>query len=766
LKIGLYRFHEPVDERSIASLEKSLRVTVSLVSVYRAWRAGRIEDDLDWLRPLASCPRQVLLTWEPWDPLGNRDNPADQPEYRLSRVIEGRFDDYIRKFTRELRRFRSPVWLRPMHEMNGNWYPWCATTNGNTPGDYLLAWRHLCSVADGSNVRWVWSPYVTSHPPVPGNGLTALYPGDECVDVVGLDGYNWGTSRSWSRWESLGNLFGPARREIRAVSGRSLWITETACAESGGDKAAWIRDAAETLAQWGDVETLVWFDDKKECDWRISSTRRSRVAFAALGCAAFPEPEASPRVSVRHGEGEALGALLLKHGQEHLIEWTGQLSGAERKRFFRDLKPESIETVLRLQREFNAAGGLVRRAAPGSMAQFVSLPKDAEEQRKRDESRRVGESMISRGEVAVLISAGGNGSRLGTTIPKGCFPISPVRAKSLFQLLAESVLAISIRYHRPVPLLLMTNPDTEAEIVAFLAEHRFFGIDPRDVHIFPQRVLPTISPEGKLLVGQDGRLLVNPDGHGGMLHAMQDAGLVEQLLGRGVRELFCCQVDNPLVHVADPVFCGLHRRVGAEVSTKVLRRSDCEEKVGVFVEREGRVMVVEYSDMDPGARCDLDGTGQLRDWAGNTGIHLLSLPFIERMVGGSNLPFHRSVKNVTALDDHGQARPQQAWKFERFIFDVIPQARVAFCQEVLREEEFAPLKNAVGPDSPAMVREALVRRHRRWLEGAGVRLAPGVPVEISPLYCLDEDGLAACLRDLPLEINAPAYIPDDLPVHR
>lgn len=283
MNIGLYRLHEPIDEKSIAGLERNYRVDVSLVSVYRAWRAGRIEDDFEWLRRLAECPREVLLTWEPWDPSRIRDNPSDQPDYCLSGIISGRFDSYIRAFARRLEGFRSKVWLRPMHEMNGNWYPWCAMTNGNTPEEHLLAWRHLREVAAAPSVRWVWSPYVSSHPAVPGNGLPDLYPGDESVDVVGLDGYNWGASRPGSRWESLGELFGAARQAVRSVSGRPIWITEIACAEGGGDKAAWIRDAVETLAEWRDVSTLVWFDEKKECDWRISSSRKSRVAFGAFG---------------------------------------------------------------------------------------------------------------------------------------------------------------------------------------------------------------------------------------------------------------------------------------------------------------------------------------------------------------------------------------------------------------------------------------------------------------------------------------------------
>lgn len=217
-----------------------------------------------------------LVTWEPWAWGGG----VSQPAYALDRITAGDFDARIQQWGRALAAWGSPVQLRFAHEMNGDWYPWAEGVNGNQPGDYVLAWRHVHDVlaaTGASNVSWVWSPNV---PYWGSTDLAGLFPGSGYVDIVGLDGYNWGTSASWSGWTSPRDLFAPGIARLRALApGRPILIAETASSEAGGSKAVWNTDLVSYLAAQPDVMGFVWFHLQKEVDWRINSSDASATAF-------------------------------------------------------------------------------------------------------------------------------------------------------------------------------------------------------------------------------------------------------------------------------------------------------------------------------------------------------------------------------------------------------------------------------------------------------------------------------------------------------
>ena len=227
---------------------------------------------------------------------------------------------------------------------------------------------------------------------------------------------------------------------------------------------------------------------------------------------------------------------------------------------------------------------------------------------------------------------------------------------------------------------------------------------------------------------------------------------------RGIEEIFYFQVDNPLVGVADPLFIGLHHQAGAQMSSKVCRKRDFGEKVGVIALVGGRTTVIEYSDMPDDMRYAVDAQGQMVYWAGSIAIHMLRLDFVERLTaGGVSLPFHRAAKKIPALDEQGRPAEIEGIKFETFIFDALRFAEVSVTLEVRREEEFAPVKNMSGEDSLASCRAMLSALHRSWLEGAGITVGEGVAVEISPLLALTRQDVARCARNLPREIRHDVY---------
>lgn len=217
-----------------------------------------------------------LITWEPWAWGGG----LEQPAYSLARIAVGDFDARITEWGQALAAWGYPVQLRFAHEMNGNWYPWAEGVNGNQPGDYVRAWRHVHDVVaatGASNVSWVWSPNV---PYYGSTDLAGLFPGTGYVDIVGLDGYNWGTSASWSGWIAPHDLFAPGIAQLRALApGHPILIAETASSEAGGSKAAWNTDLVSYLAAQPDVMGFVWFHMQKETDWRINSSDASAAAF-------------------------------------------------------------------------------------------------------------------------------------------------------------------------------------------------------------------------------------------------------------------------------------------------------------------------------------------------------------------------------------------------------------------------------------------------------------------------------------------------------
>ncbi|WAJ33661.1 glycosyl hydrolase [Arthrobacter sp. FX8] len=245
----------------------------SMVMIYKDFLQSPPIAEMDAVRSRGATP---LVTWEPWAWGGG----VEQPAYSLDRVAAGDFDAHITQWGQSLAAWGKPVMLRFAHEMNGNWYPWAEGVNGNQPGDYVAAWRHVHDVVaatGAANVQWVWSPNV---PYWGSTDLAGLYPGAGYVDIVALDGYNWGTSQTWSSWVSPMDLLGPGISQLRTLApGKPVLIAETASSELGGSKAAWNTDLVSYLAAQPDVMGFVWFHLQKETDWRINSSDSSASAF-------------------------------------------------------------------------------------------------------------------------------------------------------------------------------------------------------------------------------------------------------------------------------------------------------------------------------------------------------------------------------------------------------------------------------------------------------------------------------------------------------
>ncbi len=441
----------------------------------------------------------------------------------------------------------------------------------------------------------------------------------------------------------------------------------------------------------------------------------------------------------------SLVKTLEQFDQSHVLRWWGELTADQQNTLAGQMAAVDFAQLREL-----CAGGKAetpsespaekaRRAEPPH--QIVRLPKSEAEQNQWRAAAKKGHELLAAGKVGTILVAGGQGTRLGFPHPKGMFPIGPVSGHSLFQILAEQVQARAKIAGYPIPYYIMTSDATHRETVEYFEQHRNFGLSEGEVHFFKQGNMPAVEAEtGRLLLADKHRLCLSPNGHGGLLFALKDAGLIDDMNRRGVEYLHYHQVDNPTAQVCDPAFLGFHVLKDSDLSTKVVAKRSAEEKMGVLVDVDGRTQIIEYSDMPDEVKQQTEN-GQLRFWAGNTAMHVFSRSFLERLLEDElSLPFHRAHKKVPHLNEAGdlvEPEAPNAWKFERFIFDALPQAGTALVVEADRAAEFNAVKNAEGHDSPAEARQALLRIHREWLESVADK--PFGEVEISPLYALDRE---------------------------
>jgi UDP-N-acetylglucosamine/UDP-N-acetylgalactosamine diphosphorylase len=444
-----------------------------------------------------------------------------------------------------------------------------------------------------------------------------------------------------------------------------------------------------------------------------------------------------------------LAATLARYGQSHLLAGWDGLSADRRTAFADELRAVDFTEITSLYGRRDAPPEAV--PTRDRMAPLPAEPWDG----IGPVSRAVGERALQNGEVACLVVAGGQGTRLGATVPKGLMPVGPVSGASLFQIHAEKVANLRQTYGGAVPLLVMTSPATHADTAAYFADNRNFGLD--DLHVFQQGTMPALdAATGRALLDSPGKLSLSPNGHGGALTALADSGLLAALDARGVRTVFYFQVDNPLVRVGDPAFVGRHLETKSDVSSKVVFKATPDERVGILALVDGRCSIVEYSDLPRALAHERDANGDLAFRAGSPAIHAFSVDFLKRVTAGSSqLPYHVARKKVAYFDPatNKTVTPdrENALKFERFVFDALPLADRWLAVSVNRADEFAPLKNATGPDSADDVKRALTRQAARWLAAAGVTVPTGangeslVPLEVSPNFAVTPEQFAARL---------------------
>ncbi|MDF1740683.1 MAG: UDPGP type 1 family protein [Verrucomicrobiales bacterium] len=440
--------------------------------------------------------------------------------------------------------------------------------------------------------------------------------------------------------------------------------------------------------------------------------------------------------------------LFKDRGQGHVFTFFDDLSADEQAGLIAEAEQidlDEIETLVSELIQTKSAGNdaIADELEP---ADFIPLPENGDPELWAKAVKK-GESALRTGRVAAFTVAGGQGTRLGYDGPKGTFGVTPVLKASLFQVFAEKILASTRLYGRPIPWYIMTSIINHEATVEFFERNEYFGLAPEKVHFFSQGLMPAVDADGKILLAGKANIALSPDGHGGALRALVRSGAIREMEADGIDVLSYFQVDNPLVRCIDPAFIGFHLMTNSDLSSKMVPKAYAEEKVGVFCQKNGEALVVEYSDLPDKLATELDDNGDLRFRAGSIAIHIFNRAFVQRLGSGKDksakLPFHLAHKKVPFLDLNGETQePSEpnAYKFEMFVFDALPFAANPTIIETAREDDFSPVKNAEGVDSAQTCRDDQLRQFARWAAAAGIDIEtdetglPPFAFEVSPLF--------------------------------
>jgi UDP-N-acetylglucosamine/UDP-N-acetylgalactosamine diphosphorylase len=425
-----------------------------------------------------------------------------------------------------------------------------------------------------------------------------------------------------------------------------------------------------------------------------------------------------------------------KAKQERVFKYWNKLSKKEKKELIDSLSDINFE-------ELKSNFELIKKKEESNKklepAKITPIPKTKEQNKKRTKALKVGRKYLANGKVAAFLVAGGQGTRLGYDGPKGCFKISPVKKKTLFQIFAEKITAVQKKYNTAVPWYIMTSIANDKQTKNFFKQHKYFSLSPENIMFFTQKEIPAIDEKGKLMLETKSRVFKNPNGHGGSLLALHESGALKDMKKRKIKEIFYFQVDNPLVRMVDPVFIGYHVVANAQMSTKVVKKTNPDEKVGVVGYINRKLGVIEYSELSENEKNAKSSSGDLLFSAGNIAIHMLNRKFVEKLnKKGFKLPYHKAVKKIPTVDGE-----TAGIKFEAFVFDALQYTTSSVTMEVVRHDEFAPVKNKEGSDSPETSIQMQNLMYARWLEYALINIPKDDSgnvqgnIEIHPEFALD-----------------------------
>ena len=399
--------------------------------------------------------------------------------------------------------------------------------------------------------------------------------------------------------------------------------------------------------------------------------------------------------------------VLKEYNQEHIINLLNKLEETKKQELLEQINKIDFHQIMELydntKKEIEIKENIIESIP------YYDKEKLTKEQ--KNEFDTIGEEIIKSGKYAVVTMAGGQGTRLGHTGPKGTFKLDVYgKGKYLFEILIENLKEANKKYDTVIPWYIMTSKENNKATVEFFEKHKYFGYEKdKNIFFFIQGELPMMDTEGKILIGEDGLIKLAADGHGGIYESLVKNGMTKKMREMGVEWVFIGGVDNCLVKMVDPVLMGVAIDKQVTVACKSVVKANPKEKVGVFCKRNGKPNVIEYTEITDEMAESTDENGELLYGESHILCNLFSVGAIERM-GANPLPYHVAYKKAKYIDKKGdlvEPESPNAYKFEAFLFDAFGEVDEMAVLRVKREEEFAPVKNAdsAGVDCPRTARE-------------------------------------------------------------
>ena len=401
--------------------------------------------------------------------------------------------------------------------------------------------------------------------------------------------------------------------------------------------------------------------------------------------------------------------MLAKYGQEHVLNFYQKLSKEEQNKMLDEILTMDFKQLENLYQSTKTKPNFEN-------SKIESIPYVAKADLTNEEMEKyakIGEEAIKQGKLAVVTMAGGQGTRLGHSGPKGTYDIGLASHKSIFEILCDNLKQAKEKYHVDIPWYLMTSDENNADTIAFFEKNQYFGYPKSAVQFFIQGKLPMIDTNGKILLDENGMMKQAADGHGGVFEAMRKNGVLYNMKEKGIEWIFISGVDNILAKFVDPVFLGLQIEKNMQTASKSVVKAYAEEKVGVFCKRDGKPSVIEYSEISKELAEARDKKGGFLLGDANIVNHQFHINLLEK-ISVEKLPYHVAFKKANYKNEKGEmveATEPNAYKFEAFLFDIFSYVPDMLVFRVKREEEFAPVKNATGKDSPETAKELYENFH-------------------------------------------------------
>lgn len=396
--------------------------------------------------------------------------------------------------------------------------------------------------------------------------------------------------------------------------------------------------------------------------------------------------------------------LLKEYNQEHIIRWMNTLDEEKKREIIEQIKQIDFHQMTELYD--NTKKEVEIKENKIEAIKYIDKEKLTVIERKELEG--LGEQVIRKGEYAVVTMAGGQGTRLEHTGPKGTFKLDVYgKGKYLFEILAENLKEANKNYGVTIPWYIMTSKENNEATYDFLEKNNYFGYGKEDVILFEQGELPLINTEGKLLINKNGLIKEASDGNGGVFSSLRTSGALSDMKERGIKWIFIGGVDNVLLKMADTTLLGLAIKENVQIASKSIVKANPTERVGVFCKMNGHPKVIEYSELPEKMAEEVDNNGELKYGEAHIMCNLFTIDAIEK-ISKEPLIYHSAFKKNSYLDENGKEvipSEKNSYKFEAFIFDAFEFFDDIAILRGKREDDFAPVKNKEGVDSPKTAKE-------------------------------------------------------------